>query len=52
LEVEFEFAESGCEAAELLGVSEDSFDSIALSIEGTVEATLDFAAANGEGSLR
>ena len=43
MEVEFEFVESGCEAAELLEVSEGSFDSVALSIKGTVEATLDFA---------
>jgi hypothetical protein len=43
LEVEFKFVESCCEAAELLEVSEGSFDSVGLSIKGTVEATLDFA---------
>lgn len=39
-EILFEFIESGDETAELLEVIEDSFDAVALTIEGTVEVAL------------
>ena len=39
----FEFVEAGGESAELLEVREGSFDAVALSVEGAVEAALDGA---------
>jgi hypothetical protein len=47
VEVVFEFIEARGEAAELLEVGEGAFDAVALPIEGTVEAALDFADGSG-----